>query len=272
MRKAFLVLLVIACLAAAAYTGYLLYTRQTEPIVGGVILLIDIGVLVWNISILRRYRVSFGTVFTIFLLTALLVSTVGAFAGVAPLADAKDRVVTILGDLRLGISSELETTIIGFVAQRTPPDISRAVFLVDLDKTEKTVKGVEYLVELLLDDQVCDSAKVVITRTGSMTGSIDLEGHGQVMNKMLSELDERYEAAKLRYEEYKEEADWRALWEGKMFDYDWVKQTEAKLQRLATERDKWKTLRNGGPFSDSDLHDFCSRYVKLRVTRDEVSP
>lgn len=101
-KKLFLVLLVIVCLVAAAYTGYLLYTDQTNPIVGGVILLVDIGVLIWNISVLRRYRVGFGSICAVFLVTALIASTVGAFAGVAPLAHAKDRVISLLRDIDLG--------------------------------------------------------------------------------------------------------------------------------------------------------------------------
>jgi ribosomal protein L37AE/L43A len=93
IRKFFLVILVIACILAAAYTGYLLFTDQTDPIVGTIILVVDIGVLIWNISVLRSYRVGFGRVFAIFLVTALVASTVCAFADVAPFSEVKDSVV-----------------------------------------------------------------------------------------------------------------------------------------------------------------------------------
>ena len=94
VKKAFLVLLVIACLVAAIYTGYLLFTHQTDPVVGTIILLADIGVLIWNISVLRKYRVGAGTVISILVVIALLGATVSALAGVEPFSDAKAEVVT----------------------------------------------------------------------------------------------------------------------------------------------------------------------------------
>lgn len=92
MRKFFLALLVVACLVAAAYTGYLLTTGQTDPIVGAIILAVDIGVLVWNISVFRSYRVRFGSILAIFMVTALVASSICAFAGIAPFSDAKERI------------------------------------------------------------------------------------------------------------------------------------------------------------------------------------
>jgi len=108
MKKTFLVLLVIACLAAAAWTGYLLFTNQTDPVIGGVILAVDIGVLLWNISVLRRYRVGVGTVISIFLLVALIGATVSAFAGIAPCSEIKDKVVDYFGgsDIEARIAPE----------------------------------------------------------------------------------------------------------------------------------------------------------------------
>ena len=93
MKKTFLVLLVIACLAATMYTGYLLFTRQTNPTVGTIILLANIGVLIWNISVLRKYRVGVGTIISILVVIALLGATISAFAGVEPFSDAKAEVV-----------------------------------------------------------------------------------------------------------------------------------------------------------------------------------
>jgi len=97
MKKAFLVLLVIACLAAVGWTGYLLLTDKTDPVSGVIILLVNIGVLFWNISVLRKYRVGAGTIISIFLVIVLLGATVGAFAGVEPFAEVKDKVVDFLG-------------------------------------------------------------------------------------------------------------------------------------------------------------------------------
>jgi uncharacterized membrane protein (UPF0136 family) len=86
LKKAFLVLLVVVCLAVVGWTAYLLFTNQTDPVTGGIILAVDIGVLVWNISVLRAYRVRAGKVVGVFIVVALIVMTVGAFAGIEPLA------------------------------------------------------------------------------------------------------------------------------------------------------------------------------------------
>jgi hypothetical protein len=91
--KLFLIVLVIACLIATVWIGYLLFTHQTNPIVGWIILLADIAVLFWNMSALRRYRVKLSSVFIISIVLVLLASTTGAFAGVVPFADAKDKVI-----------------------------------------------------------------------------------------------------------------------------------------------------------------------------------
>ena len=99
MKKAFLVLLVIVCIAVVVWTAYLLFTKQTDPIMGGVILAVDIGVLFWNISVLRAYRVRAGTVVAVFLVVALIAMTVSAFAGIEPFAGLKNKVMDSLPGL-----------------------------------------------------------------------------------------------------------------------------------------------------------------------------
>jgi len=113
MKNTFLVLLVIACLAATVWTGYLLLTNKTDPTIGFIILLANIGVLIWNISLLKKYRVGAGTVIFVLLLIALLGTTVSAFAGVQPLSTYKDNAITIvkeginnLATLTKGVTSE----------------------------------------------------------------------------------------------------------------------------------------------------------------------
>lgn len=272
-RKSFLVLLVIACLVAAGWTGYLLFTNQTDPIVGTIILVADVGVLIWNISALKKYRVGAGTVVSILLIVALLGGTASAFASVEPFTDAKDKVVEFFGGLSLGTSSELKTTIIGFEAPRQPPDISKVVFLVILDRTENTVRGAEYSVELLLDGEISDTVKVTVAESGSMEGSIYLESHGRVMNKMLSELDEKYEAAKSQYGEFEAKHLWDVItghervpsWEG-------LKELQKEEKRLYAEMNRWSAWRNGDSLGYYDEFDrFCRKYVKLVVARREVS-
>lgn len=92
MKRAFLIVLVIVCLAVAAWTAYLLFTNQTDPIVGWVIFAVDIGVLFWNISVLRAYRIRAGSVVAVFLVVALIAMIVSAFAGIEPFAGFKNKV------------------------------------------------------------------------------------------------------------------------------------------------------------------------------------
>lgn len=93
MKKAFLILLVIVCLAVAVWNAYLLFTNQTDRLIGWIILAISIGVLFWNISVLRAYRIRAGTVISIFLIIALIGMTVSAFAGIEPFAGLKSRIL-----------------------------------------------------------------------------------------------------------------------------------------------------------------------------------
>ena len=68
IRKLFLNLLVIAGLGLVTWTGYLLFTHQSDTISGTVTLLLEIGFLIWIISVLRspkykRIKPSFKLVF-----------------------------------------------------------------------------------------------------------------------------------------------------------------------------------------------------------------
>jgi hypothetical protein len=92
MKRAFLIVLVIVCLAVVVWTAYLLFTHQTDPIIGGIILAVDIGVLFWNISVLRAYRIGAGSVVALFLVIAVIAAVVSGFAGIGPLADIKNLV------------------------------------------------------------------------------------------------------------------------------------------------------------------------------------
>jgi len=93
-RKAFLIFLLIACLAAAVWAGYLLFTNRTDPVIGTIIFVADIGVLIWNISVLRKWSVGTGTIVAIAVVIALLGGTIGAFAGIKPFSTVKNGLVT----------------------------------------------------------------------------------------------------------------------------------------------------------------------------------
>jgi hypothetical protein len=93
MKKAFLIFLVIVCLAVAGWNAYLLFTDQIDPRTGWIILAVSIGVLFWNISVLRAYRIRTGTVVAVFLILALIAMATSAFAGIEPLATYEKNVI-----------------------------------------------------------------------------------------------------------------------------------------------------------------------------------
>jgi hypothetical protein len=92
--KVFLTFLVIACIAATVYTGYLLFSDQTNWIVGAIVFAADVGVLIWNISALRKWRVGIGTALSILLVIAFLGATACALGGVEPFSSARDKVTS----------------------------------------------------------------------------------------------------------------------------------------------------------------------------------
>lgn len=94
MRKLFLYLLLLACLVVAIYTSYLLFTSQTDPIIGSIVLAVDILVLFWNWSLVKKYRTSSSSVVVIFVLVALLAGTTAVYAGYEPAVEMRDNIVS----------------------------------------------------------------------------------------------------------------------------------------------------------------------------------
>ncbi len=126
IRKLSLNLLVIAGLGLVAWTGYLLFTQQTDATSGTVVLLLEVGFLIWIVSILRspkykRIKPSFKLV----LFPLLGIVLVCAFAGIEPLATYKD------------ISIDFVTTQVGevteFIKETAPTqeDVASAVAKVE---------------------------------------------------------------------------------------------------------------------------------------------
>lgn len=282
MKKVLLILLVIVCILAAGYTGYLLFTHQTDPVIGVIIFLADVGVLIWNISILRRYRYhwyrrKFKAVklFTILLAVALVASASSAYAGVEPLASAKSAITDWLAMTIKAPTQELRAEVIEF--QRTQ-NANEVVFFVDIEMTERTAKEATYTIEVLVDGDVINTSYVFVTKDGAIVAGaglpipvthVRLIAYGQAIQKMLNDLNEKYLSAKTEYEEFEAKHLWDIMtgheripsWEG-------VKKLQEEEEQLATEMKKWETLRAGKPFSydyPNDLHKFCTKYIQLRV-------
>jgi hypothetical protein len=153
----FLFVLILVCVAVVLYTGYLLYEHKINPPTGGAILLISISALIWNVSLLRKYRVGFGSLFASFVFVALICSTVCAFADIEPFAEAKQRVVEFVKDMDLFGQPELAITIVRFEQGKLADEI---VFFLSVSETEKTVEGVIYTIEILGNGLILGSTDV----------------------------------------------------------------------------------------------------------------
>ncbi|MFH1381492.1 MAG: CAP domain-containing protein [Chloroflexota bacterium] len=94
MAKLFLDLLIIVCLGIAVWSGYILFTHQINPIAGTIIFLADIGVLIWNISVLRnsKYR-HLKPGFALVFWSVVAITLVATFGGVQPLSTHKDMLI-----------------------------------------------------------------------------------------------------------------------------------------------------------------------------------
>ena len=99
VRKLSLSLLVISGLVLAARTGYLLFTHQTDAIeIHTIMFLVELGLSIWIISILRSYRYRRGKPsFKLVFFSLFGIALVCAFAGIEPLASYKDRTISFVG-------------------------------------------------------------------------------------------------------------------------------------------------------------------------------
>jgi S1-C subfamily serine protease len=99
IRKLFLDLLVIAGLGLVAWTGYLLFAHQTDATSGTMMFLLEVGFLIWIISVLRsrKYRYTKPS-FKLVFFSLLGIALVCAFAGIEPLSSVKDRGITWIGE------------------------------------------------------------------------------------------------------------------------------------------------------------------------------
>lgn len=94
-----MILLVIFCLAVAIWNAYLLFTDRTDALAGWIMLAVSLGVLLWNISAARAYRIPTRTVVAGIVIVALLAMTVSAYAGIEPFVEVKATLVESLAGL-----------------------------------------------------------------------------------------------------------------------------------------------------------------------------
>lgn len=112
VRKLFLNLLILVCIAVPIWMAFQIFVSHTIPLAyGGIILAVDIGVLIWNISVLRHYSHETPS---FWLMTLVIVGclVILSFVGVQPLTDyresATDWASTRIGDISCSTTSVAE--------------------------------------------------------------------------------------------------------------------------------------------------------------------
>ncbi len=100
-RRLLLVLLVIACIALAIWTGYqLFFLHKLAPLIGSIIFIVDIGVLIFDICILRnKYYSTRSPNFFIVFISVLAIFLILSFAGVQPLYSYKNNALTNIANV-----------------------------------------------------------------------------------------------------------------------------------------------------------------------------
>lgn len=79
------------CLVAAVWTGYVLFTHQTDPILGTLVFVVEVGLSIWIMYLLRSFKYRRRTPsFKLVFFSLLGIALVCAFAGIEPLASYKD--------------------------------------------------------------------------------------------------------------------------------------------------------------------------------------
>lgn len=89
MSKFFIRILVLACLLIVVWTGYVFFHNEAT-VINGVILVVDIGVLIWNFSVMRKMHIGFGSVVLTGAIIAAIALPAMAFANIEPAKSWKD--------------------------------------------------------------------------------------------------------------------------------------------------------------------------------------
>ena len=99
VHKLFLSLLVIAGLVDIVRRGYTLFTQQTDPIKNTIILLVEVGLWFWLVTVLRNRRYRYRKPkFKLVFIAIIAITLVCTFAGIEPLSSYKDNLFNSIGD------------------------------------------------------------------------------------------------------------------------------------------------------------------------------
>ena len=94
MKKFLLAFLIFICSVSGLYSAYLLFNDEIEPITGAILTSACILVFIWCLTLLKKHRLRGSSIFWVFIIAVLLLSTTVAYAGVEPMSGAKDKITT----------------------------------------------------------------------------------------------------------------------------------------------------------------------------------
>ncbi len=146
-KKLLLDLLAIVCLVAAGWVGYRLFVQHAiAPVLGSIIFIISLGVLIWNISVLRSNRYRFGSPsFELVFFSLLGIVLILSFAGVQPFVGYKNAVVSKINAIREGAGGIIPVNIATVESKWGYLGDYWVTFAL---KPENAVAGVPYIVQL----------------------------------------------------------------------------------------------------------------------------
>ncbi|MBA7634086.1 hypothetical protein ES703_41665 [subsurface metagenome] len=273
LYRLFLNLVILCFLGLIIWTGIKLFSQQYfgNQIIGSLVFIAELAFFIWLWRVVaknsRRWPSMKLTVFVLVIVLLIL-----AFAGVRPFSGYKDTLINKIPNIScsfFGMRQDIDTNVYMFEAKRQPPDISKVVFHVLLEKTDRTVKGADYVISLYIEEKAIDSQTITVSETGSMLGEVSLIANGREMNRMLSDLDEKYNQAQADYTDFQNEMGWDLI-RGELGakSYDEIKMLQEKEEQLQTEINKWKSLRDGNGVNWGDALDvFCKKYVTIKISR-----
>jgi len=139
VKQAFLILLVVVCLGVAFWNAYLLFTDQISSTVGWIILAASIAVLLWNISVLKSYRIRITSVVGILVVVLLIGGTVAAYVDIEPFAGLRSTILNGLAGAGFGydvqIVSGQQKTVDGWVVRLDGGGWKGSTVIVDITIT-----------------------------------------------------------------------------------------------------------------------------------------
>ena len=181
--KFLLALALPACLVAAAWMGYALFvTHQTDRVLGALVFIVEIGVSIWIIYLLRSSKYRWRTPsFKLVIFSLVGIVLICAFAGIEPLASYKDTALDYAKTQGSKIAESMEAT----APIVTPPELKDTTSAVEKVKPAVVMVEVEdgmgsgmiidklgYVLTCYHVVEGAQSATVILTDGGQYQGTI----------------------------------------------------------------------------------------------------